>query len=126
MILFILGMLGVTDTIAETIDDYVAIAARHAQAALGAARVAIVDQTFSTIQDRAAQQAVSLAIAPSSVIVSFRTPDDTASCPARSLGCLAVVTVPYDFTAITPVIGNIVGPISMSSTSKVPIERTFP
>ena len=35
-------------------------------------------------------------------------------------------TVDYDWQAITPVIGNIVGPVTVTAVSKMPIERVFP
>jgi Flp pilus assembly protein TadG len=44
----------------------------------------------------------------------------------RKVGCLVVVTVVADFVPITPVAGSIIGPITFSATSEMPIERTFP
>jgi len=36
------------------------------------------------------------------------------------------VRVRTTFTAITPVIGQLVGPITLSSTARLPIERAYP
>ena len=42
------------------------------------------------------------------------------------VGCLASVTVEYYYTAATPVIGQIIGPFTMSATTEMPVERTCP
>jgi Flp pilus assembly protein TadG len=99
-------------------------------AAREGARVLIVDQTQAgglyAAQIEAAGSATALGITPASVTVAFRSPDLSTACNARAIGCVAVVTVPYSYTAITPIIGQLVGPISMSSTVRIPIERTQP
>ncbi len=45
--------------------------------------------------------------------------------PTRSIGCIAIITVRHRFTAVTPVISNIVGQIDMASTTRIPIERVY-
>jgi len=52
-------------------------------------------------------------------------PASGVSCsPSPTLsGCMAKVTVQYTFTALTPVIGSIVGPITLSTTTQLPIEN---
>jgi len=94
-------------------------------AARTASRVAIVDQNLNLIQTKAADQAVALGIAPTDVSVAYLTSDLSGPCNPLELGCVAEVTVPYDFTAITPVISNIVGSIPLSSTTRFPVERIF-
>ena len=81
-----------------------------------------------SIQACAASSAVSLGLPLSAVTVSYSPPPSTEiSCsPTLDVGCIASVTVTYRWTAMTPVIGNLVGPINMSSTSQIPIERVFP
>ena len=82
----------------------------------------------------AANSAVSLGIPTTAVTVSYSSPLDPSpphnallSCsPALDVGCIATVSVTYTWSAITPVIGNILGPINMSATSQIPIERVFP
>ncbi len=101
-----------------------------------AARLAIVDQTqgvncaIQTVECEAAEHAANLGIAPDDVEVAFRRPDDpndpSNTCNPREINCVAVVTVPYDYTAATPLIGNLVGTIEMSSTAMLPIERVSP
>jgi Flp pilus assembly protein TadG len=116
------------------------------QAAREGARVAIVNQIETSpdcSQDRpiqnpltphwsikacAAKSAVSLGVQPGDVSVSYAAPPGVSlSCsPTVAVGCIVSVTVDYTYNAITPVIGNIVGAIGMSSTSSVPVERVFP
>ncbi len=98
-------------------------------AAREGARLAIVDQTELDIQERAAGAGVSLGVDPADVIVDFR---DSASAAAGScddkigqptiVGCLAVVTVPYQYTAATPVIGSLVGVLMLAGESQFAVE----
>lgn len=43
-----------------------------------------------------------------------------------NVGCIATVTVVAHYVPITPVAGSVIGPITMTSTSSMPIERLFP
>ena len=94
------------------------------QAAREGARLAIVDQTISHIQDEASESSVSLGIDPADVIVDFRdreTPDDAGFLRRRRRrrrqqrpvhpACMAVVTVPYEYEAVTPFLGALLGTI---------------
>jgi hypothetical protein len=98
-------------------------------------RQAIVDQTAAHIQDRAAQHAVALGVAPADVVVDYRDasdPETPNSCltadgdPALGtdeiFGCLAVVRVPYEYTAATPIIGNLIGPMTVTGEVRFPVE----
>ena len=96
-------------------------------------RLAIVDQSESggvpLAATEAANQATALGLDPSDVNdvqVLYRLPDLSDACPDRGLGCVAQVRVQYQFQAVTPVIGAIVGPFMLSTTTQVPIERTWP
>jgi hypothetical protein len=104
-------------------------------AARQGARLAIVDQTISHIQERAASQAVNLGIEPTDVGVDFRdlsTPDDPSSCDGAVPGddnnigsivfCVAVVTVPYQYTAATPLIGNLIGTLTLEGESQFKVD----
>jgi Flp pilus assembly protein TadG len=80
-----------------------------------------------SVKTCAALSATSLGIPESAVSVSYTPPPGTTlTCSPVKVGCIATVTVSYSFSAITPVIGTIVGPIAMSSTSEEPVERVFP
>lgn len=92
-------------------------------------RLAIVDQTIAHIQDRAAQHAASVAVADADVEVDFRdlgSPETEDSCAGVGtsgvVGCLAVVKVPYEFNSVTPLIGQLVGTISMVGETRFRVE----
>ncbi len=99
-------------------------------AAREGARLAIVDQTITHVEDFAAQRTGWLGVDASGVSVDFRDPDDTAnhgSCNASPgqaaiVGCLAVVSVTYDYVGATPIISQLVGPISMTGESRFRVE----
>jgi len=81
-----------------------------------------------SIRACAAGAALTLGVPITAVTVAYSTPAGTnLSCsPTLHVGCIATVTVTDSWTAITPVIGSIVGQITLTSTSKIPIERVFP
>ena len=102
-------------------------------AAREGARVAIVDQTVTggvpVGATEAANQATGLGLVASdvnAVKVSYLLPDLSGPCAGRSLGCIAEVTVHYKYTAITPIIGSIIGPIDLKASTQLPIEFTKP
>jgi Flp pilus assembly protein TadG len=105
-----------------------------ADAARTGGRVAIVDQDLDTdctlvpvtAPCAAANQAVALGITADQVSINFHKRNLPDECSPPAIDCVAEVTVPYQFTAITPIIGNIIGPISMSSTTAFPIEHVSP
>jgi TadE-like protein len=99
-------------------------------AAREGARVAIVDQTVTggipAGAQRAADQATGLGVDPSTdVDVTYTAPDGSA-CPSHAIGCVATVDVRHQFRAITPIVGNIVGPIDLESSTALVIEYTKP
>lgn len=62
------------------------------------------------------------------VTISYSAPPGTTvECGSHvSVGCIVVVTVSHDFSPITPLAGVVIGQITMSSTSEMPVERVFP
>jgi Flp pilus assembly protein TadG len=100
------------------------------EAARNGARVAIVNQTPGDICLVAASRAVALGLPttcapngnPGTQGVWVTTSGLPACTPVPDIDCLQSVRVTYEFRAITPVIGAIVGPINISSTSTVPVE----
>lgn len=90
-------------------------------AARSAARVAIVDQTQANVEAAAIEEAVGL---DPVVVDPISYPYGGADCP--DLDCVVRVTVTHQWSAATPLIGNIVGPIAITSTSELPIERKQP
>lgn len=100
-----------------------AIYAYHtiSNAARGGARVAIVDQSTSRVQ--AAAMSDTIGINPDDVTVDLA--NLTSSCVTLKIGCETEVTVSYAFRPLTPIVGNIIGPLTMSSTTRFPIERVY-
>jgi Flp pilus assembly protein TadG len=101
-------------------------------AAREGARLGIVDQTIDAsgaykAAIEAATQATALGLDPTNpaqVEVTF--PDPSGNCPTISAGCPISVRVQYQFIAITPIIGRIIGPITVGSTTVLPVERVQP
>jgi len=97
-------------------------------------RQAIVDQTQSHVQARAAQHAVALGLLPGDIVVDYReqiTPDVPFSCVDNQgnyavgtgyiVRCVAVVQVPYQYVAATPIIGNLIGPMQVTGEVRFPV-----
>jgi Flp pilus assembly protein TadG len=70
----------------------------------------------------------SVGVKNADVSVAYSTPSgtDLICSPHLNVGCLVTVTVTTRFTPITPVAGILIGPITMTSTSQMPLERLFP
>jgi Flp pilus assembly protein TadG len=97
-------------------------------------RTAIVNQNVSDIAARAEAQATSLDFSgasgcsggtpsgPSGVCATFTLADMTTPCSPTAPGCVATIVVKATFTPITPLIGNLVGPIAMTSKTEQVIE----
>ena len=104
------------------------------QSARAAARTAIVNQNNGDVEQAAMDTGASLGLQDADIDVCFKT--DTSSVTSCSggtacanplvVGCLAVVVVHVDYSAMTPIIGNLIGTIPMSSTSIEPIESVCP
>ena len=93
-------------------------------AAREAGRLAIVDQYEHHIQAEGAGAASGLGIDADDVVVAFEEANGsacTAIGSASVVRCIAVVTVPYDYQAATPIIGNLIGAISITGQSRFPI-----
>jgi len=67
-------------------------------------------------------------LAPANVTIAFAQPpgSDIECTTVINVGCIVTVTVVADFVPITPVAGQLIGPISMNATSTMPVERLFP
>ena len=93
-------------------------------AAREAVRVAIVNQNLTVIDTEAIEHAVALGVDGADVDVNFLDPDYTAGdCTTTpDVGCIVEVEVRYAYNAATPILGNIVGTINMSGSSRQPIE----
>ncbi len=97
-------------------------------AAREGARLAIVNQDVASIQDRALAQSSGSIAATTDVTVTFLSSASGNPCngagsnPALSIGCSAEVTAVSQWQAITPLVGNIIGPLAFTATSSIPVE----
>lgn len=89
-------------------------------AARSGARVAIVDQNADVVT--AAVEAEAVGLAEVDVQSNFNAESD-AQCPR--IGCLVEVTVSTLYTPATPFISSLVGEITVSSASLMPMERVY-
>jgi hypothetical protein len=62
------------------------------------------------------------------ITASFAAPPGTdLKCTTKlNVGCIVTVTITSRYIPITPLAGSIIGPITMTAKSEMPIERTFP
>lgn len=72
--------------------------------------------------------AKTIGITTSDVSVSYAAPPSTTlTCsPTLHVGCIATVTVTYQYSVATPFVNKLIGPITMIQTSQMPVERVFP
>lgn len=117
-----------------------------ANAARQGARVASVNQLTDTpdcdesrpvedpyvphwsIRGCAMAAAGALGIGMGNVAIAYTSPPSTTlSCaPTLHVGCIAEVTVTYDYAVSTPFVNWIIHGFTMSQTSQMPVERVFP
>ena len=99
-------------------------------AARQGARTAIIDQGGTHARDRVIEMATSLGLQATDVDVQYAKSDGSSCRDPKTglytLACQATITVQFEWSAITPVIGNIVGPITVTTTAQMPIERIYP
>lgn len=81
-----------------------------------------------TFRGCAVTAGAAVGVTDADVSVSYAAPPGTTiQCSSGlTVGCIVSVTVTSDFVPITPIAGSIIGPISMSATSEMPVERLFP
>jgi hypothetical protein len=106
-------------------------------AAREGARLAAVNQDPAKIKQRVQEMTFGTGVTnlASANFVRFHreepnliTPTANPVCPAGSIavGCVAIVLAESDWRAITPVIGQIIGPITFKAESQVPVEFVCP
>lgn len=69
-----------------------------------------------------------IGVTEADVSVAYSAPPGTTlECASQlNVGCIATVTIVSRYFPITPVAGTLIGPLAMSATSEMPIERLFP
>ena len=109
-------------------------------AAREGARLAIVNQDGTSVLQRAQAMSfgVGLTTAPADIAAYYRQNPDTDDVESNepcdnsddehaiAVGCIAVVEADAMWQPITPIIGSIVGPISMTARSELAIEFVCP
>ena len=128
--LFLLIIFGIVDA-GRLIYTYNTVA----NSARDGARVAIVNQSTSgtnTCDTTAATawsvgcslaSGIGLGLQGADVVVQYRNPTDTAACATPIIGCIASVAVTGTYRPLTPVIGQLIGDVPVTSTTKMAIER---
>jgi Flp pilus assembly protein TadG len=100
-------------------------------------RLAAVNQDVNTIKQRVQNMTFGTSITnlASPTFVRFFQEGPTLSpvtanpvCPPATMavGCVAVVNAESNWSAITPIIGQIIGPITFKSDTQVPVEFVCP
>ncbi|HUG30559.1 MAG TPA: TadE/TadG family type IV pilus assembly protein [Candidatus Limnocylindria bacterium] len=72
--------------------------------------------------------ASTLGLTTDNVTIAYNPPTATTlDCdPTLRVGCVASITVTYDYSVSTPFLSMVIGSITMTQTSQMPIERVFP
>jgi Flp pilus assembly protein TadG len=70
----------------------------------------------------------SIGVKAADITASYAAPPGTdLECTSElNVGCIVTITITSRYTPITPVAGSLIGPLTMTATSAMPIERTFP
>ena len=81
-----------------------------------------------SIRGCAIAAAGALGINTANVTISYSSPPSTSlSCdPTLHVGCIAAITVTYDYAVSTPFLNWVIHSFTMTETSEMPIERVFP
>lgn len=103
-------------------------------AAREGARLAIVNQDPALVEQRVQEQTFASTISNVGNVVHFYKegpnddPTTNPQCTATTMatGCIAVVTAEVDWSAITPIVGAIIGPIKLTARSTLPVELVCP
>jgi len=97
-------------------------------AAHEAVRLAIVDQNTGDVRARAVSQSVAVGVDSADVTVSWLSSEYTNVAPCNATpryGCAVEVSIAYDFTPATPVLGQLMGTIGLEGVARQQIERTY-
>jgi hypothetical protein len=104
-------------------------------AAREGARLAAVNQDETLIEQRVQEMTFATGITnmgdPDFVrfhkdVPNLSTPTSNPVCTPVVIGCVAIVNAEFDWSAITPIIGQIIGPITFTGRSEVPVEFVCP
>lgn len=112
---------------------YVVAYSALTNAAREGARLAVVNQTPGDIDARVQEMAFLTAptvLTPLFLVAAPAVNDadltDNARCSPVVTGCVAVVRVTADLSPITPIVGSILGPITLDAMAMQPVEFVCP
>lgn len=104
-------------------------------AAREGARLAAVNQDAALIKQRVQEMTFGTSVTnlASPTFVRFHkespnltTPTSNPACTTMAVGCVAIVNAESAWSAITPIIGQVIGPITFKAESQVPVEFVCP
>jgi Flp pilus assembly protein TadG len=104
-------------------------------AAREGARLAAVNQDKDLIVERIQNQAFAIGLSnagdPNDVVAFHKQlpnadPSTNPVCTTMATGCVALVTAEASWSAITPIIGAMIGPLALTARSEVPVEFVCP
>ena len=106
-------------------------------AAREGARLAIVNQDVGSVEERVQDTSFGSTVSnigdPADPVVAYYhedpdidDPTTNPECATIVTGCIAVVTARVDWSAITPIIGSLIGPITLTGRSELPVELVCP
>lgn len=101
-------------------------------AAREGARLAVVNQYESDVVARTQDMAFGTTVDPTGLVGYYKAQPNTddvvanGTCDPIAVGCIAVVTAKTSWTPITPIIGNLIGPIDLEARSELAIELVCP
>jgi Flp pilus assembly protein TadG len=101
------------------------------------ARLAIVNQDVGRVEKRVQDASFGSTISNVGSVAdpvvayykedpNFNNPTANPRCTTMATGCVAVVTARNSWRAITPIIGSIIGPITLTGRSELPVEFVCP
>ena len=70
-----------------------------------------------------------IGVTPADITASYAPPPGTdlvCTTADMDIGCIVTIRITSRYVPITPVAGSLIGPITMTATSEMPIERKFP
>lgn len=88
-----------------------------------AVRVFVVDQNATAVEAKAREQSIALDMTQTTVVVT--DPTAAAGCNPVKIGCPAHVEMTHLFTPLTPIVGSLIGPVSLTAASEMSIERVY-
>jgi hypothetical protein len=104
-------------------------------AAREGARLAAVNQDEGMIEQRVADMTFGTGVTNLGAadfvrfhkdVPNLTTPTSNPVCTTMAVGCVAIINAESDWSAITPIVGQIIGPITFRAESQVPVEFVCP